>query len=218
MFTAVFFVMMFLSLTIADRIAPRTRALGPEDEMLARYQQTVAPYAGRMRIFVALIFALLAGGSVAGEWQRWVLFTHAQDFGIKDPQFHMDVGFFVFRLPFLTFVFDWLFAGLIIVLIVTAIAHYLNGGIRLQSPFQRVTPQVKAHLSVILALMALVKTAQYFLARYELNFSTRGVRARCEQDRRRRAAPGVQPADGDLDRRRRACSSGTSGGGAGCSR
>ena len=42
-------------------------------------------------------------------------------------------------------------------------------------PFQRVTPQVKAHLSVILALMALVKTVQYFLARYELNFSTRGV-------------------------------------------
>ena len=59
-------------------------------------------------------------------------------------------------------------------LIVTAVAHYLNGGIRLQSPFQRVTPQVKAHLSVILALMALVKTAQYYLARFELTFSHRG--------------------------------------------
>src|SRR5262249_26262578 len=53
--------------------------------------------------------------------------------------------------------------------------HYLNGGIRFQSPFQRVTPQVKAHLSVILAVMALVKTAQYYLGRFELNFSTRGV-------------------------------------------
>jgi uncharacterized membrane protein (UPF0182 family) len=72
-------------------------------------------------------------------------------------------------------VFDWLFAGLIVVLVITALAHYLNGGIRLQTPFQHVTPQVKAHLSVILALMALVKTVQYFLARYELNFSTRGV-------------------------------------------
>ena len=37
------------------------------------------------------------------------------------------------------------------------------------------TPQVKAHLSVILALMALVKTAQYYYARFQLNFSTRGV-------------------------------------------
>ncbi len=173
-FTAIFFVMMFMSLTIADRLAPRTRALGPEDEMLLRYQQTVAPYSGRIRIVVSLIFALLAGATVAGEWQRWILFTHAQTFHVKDPQFGMDVGFYVFRLPFLTFVFDWLFAGLIIVLIVTAIAHYLNGGIRFQAPFQRVTPQVKAHLSVVLALMALVKTVQYFFARYELTFSTRG--------------------------------------------
>jgi uncharacterized membrane protein (UPF0182 family) len=174
-FTVVFFAMMLTSLTIADRIAPRTRALGPEDEMLARYQQSVAPYSGRIRIVVSVIFALLAGASVSGEWQRWILFTHAQSFGIKDPQFHMDIGFYVFRLPFLSFVFDWLFAGLIVVLVITALAHYLNGGIRLQTPFQRVTPQVKAHLSVILALMALVKTVQYFLARYELDFSTRGV-------------------------------------------
>ncbi len=94
---------------------------------------------------------------------------------MKDPQFHKDVGFYVFQLPFLKFIVDWLFAGLVIVLIVTAVAHYLNGGIRFQSPFQRVTPQVKAHLSVILALMALVKTAQYYLGRFELNFSTRGV-------------------------------------------
>lgn len=174
-FAAVFFVLMFASLTIADRLAPSTRSLGPEDEMLARYQVTVAPYSGRIRVVVALLFALLAGASVSGEWQKWILFTHAQDFGIKDPQFHLDVGFFVFRLPFLTFMFDWLFAGLLVILVVTAAAHYLNGGIRLQSPFQRVTPQVKAHLSVILALMALVKTAQYWLARYELDFSTRGV-------------------------------------------
>lgn len=174
-FTIVFFVLMLASLTIADRLAPRTRALGPEDEFLARYQQSVAPYSGRVRIAVSAFFALIAGGSVAGKWQDWILFTHAQTFGVRDPQFHKDVGFYVFRLPFLTFIFGWLFAALIIVLIVTAVAHYLNGGIRLQSPFQRVTPQVKAHLSVILALMALVKTTQYYFARFELDFSTRGV-------------------------------------------
>ena len=174
-FTVLFFVLMLASLTIADRLAPKTRAMGPEDELLARYQQSVGPYAARVRIAVAAFFALIAGGSVSGQWRDWILFTHAKSFGINDPQFHRDVGFYVFRLPFLTFVFDWLFAAFIIILIVTAIAHYLNGGIRLQSPFQRVTPHVKAHLSVILALMALVKTAQYYYARFQLNFSMRGV-------------------------------------------
>ena len=129
----------------------------------------------RIRIGVSLFFALIAGIGVSSQWNHWVLFTHYQSFHQVDPQFHKDIGFYVFQLPFLKFIAEWLFAGLVIVLIVTAVVHYLNGGIRLQSPFQRVTPQVKAHLSVILAVMALVKTAQYYLGRFELNFSTRGV-------------------------------------------
>ena len=61
----------------------------------------------------------------------------------------------MFKLPFLSFVVDWLFASLLIILIVTTVAHYLNGGIRVQPPAPRVTPQVKAHLSVLLAALAL---------------------------------------------------------------
>jgi len=174
-FTVVFFVMMLTSLLIADRLAPKYRSMGPEDELVERYQQFVSPYQGRIRVGVSLFFALIAGVGVSSQWQEWVLFTHRVDFGVKDPQFDRDIGFYVFQLPFLRFIADWLFAGLVIVLLVTAVAHYLNGGIRFQSPFQRVTPQVKAHLSVILAVMALVKTAQYYLDRFNLNFSERGV-------------------------------------------
>ena len=174
-FTVAFFVIMLVNLVIADRLAPKYRSMGPEDELIARYQQVAGPYTGRIRIGVSLFFALIAGIGVSSQWQQWVLFTHSVKFGVKDPQFHRDIGFYVFQLPFLKFIAEWLFAGLVIVLIVTAVAHYLNGGIRFQSPFQRVTPQVKAHLSVVLAVMALVKTAQYYLGRFELDFSTRGV-------------------------------------------
>src|SRR5919106_947433 len=174
-FTFVFFVIMLTSLLIADRLAPKYRSMGPEDELVERYQQFVSPYQGRIRVGVSLFFALIAGVGVSSQWQEWVLFTHRVDFGVKDPQFNQDIGFYVFQLPFLRFIADWLFTGLVIVLFVTAVAHYLNGGIRFQSPFQRVTPQVKAHLSVIVAIMALVKTAQYYLAQFELDFSERGV-------------------------------------------
>jgi hypothetical protein len=174
-FTVVFFAIMYANLVIADRIAPKYRSMGPEDEFIARYRQATGRFAGRIRIGVAIFFALIAGIGVSSQWKQWVLFTHATSFGVKDPQFHKDVGFYVFKLPFIEFILEWLFAGLVIVLIVTAVEHYLNGGIRFQTPFQRVTPQVKAHLSVILALMALVKTAQYYFGRYELTLSTRGV-------------------------------------------
>ncbi len=177
-FTVVFFAILFANLVIADRLAPRLRPMGaptPEDELVSRYQQATARYRGRIRVGIALFFALIAGIGVSSQWRQWILFTNSVDFGIKDPQFDKDVGFYVFQLPFINFIIDWLFAGLVIVLLVTAVAHYLNGGIRFQSPLQRVTPQVKAHLSVILAVMALVKTAEYYFSRFELDLSDRGV-------------------------------------------
>jgi len=77
---------------------------------------------------------LIFGVGVSSQWKQWVLFINHVEFGIKDPQFNKDIGFYVFQLPFLRFIANWLFAGLVIVLLVTAVAHYLNGGIRLQAP------------------------------------------------------------------------------------
>lgn len=174
-FAALFFLLMWASLTIADRIAPRVHTSGPEDELLDRYHRAVGRYSGRIRIGVALFLALVAGGTVSTQWRGWILFTNRVDFGVHDAQFGRDIGFYVFQLPFLKFIVDWTFAGLVIVFVVTTVAHYLNGGIRIQSPYQRVTPQVKAHLSVILALMALVKAGGYYLAQFELTLARRGV-------------------------------------------
>src|SRR5262249_13188688 len=129
-FSAIFFVLLLVNLIVADRIAPKYRvSAGPEDEIIERYRTYVAPYAGRLR--VALFFALVMGGGVSAEWRIWVLFANAVDFGVDDPQFGRDIGFYVFRLPFLEFAAGWVFAALLVVLIVTAVFHYLNGGIRL---------------------------------------------------------------------------------------
>src|SRR3954447_9406112 len=174
-FSAAFFVLLWLNLLIADRLAPRFRPAGPEEEVLERYHAMVGNRTGLVRLGIAIVFGLIAGIGTSGKWHDWILFRNAQDFHVKDAQFGFDVGFYVFRLPFLTFVVDWLFASLIIILIVTAVAHYVNGGIRVQGAAQRVTPQVKAHLSVLLGVLAVVKAVAYYLQRFELNFSTRGA-------------------------------------------
>jgi hypothetical protein len=142
--------------------------------VIERYHELIGGRVGVIRVAISALLALIAGAGVSSEWNSWLLFTHAQDFGIEDPQFGTDIGFYVFRLPFLTFLVGWLFAALLIVLIVTAVAHYLNGGIRMSVQHNRVTPQVKAHLSVLLGLLALVKAVGYWLQRFELTTSTRG--------------------------------------------
>ncbi len=174
-FTAVFFVLMWTNLLLADRIAPRFRPAGPEEEFIERYHELVGRRAGLLRTGVSLLIALIAGVGVSSQWQSWILFTNRVDFGETDATFHTDIGFYVFQLPFLRFVSQWLFSSLIVVLIATVIAHYLNGGIRVQTTGERVTPQVKVHVSVLLALLSLVKAGQYWLDRYELVFSTRGT-------------------------------------------
>ncbi len=152
------------------------RCPGPEEQFIERYQQIIGRRAWLFRIGIGLLFGLVAGVPVASQWKDWLLFTHSVTFGAEGRRSSaMDVGFYVFRLPFLTFVVDWLFAAMVIIFIITAVAHYLNGGIRLQVQGRRVTPQVKLHLSVLLAFLALLKAAGYWLQRYKLTTSTRGV-------------------------------------------
>src|SRR5579859_888733 len=174
-FTLLFFALMLASLTIADRIAPRFRPVGPEDELVQRYREAVGRHAPKVRLIASAIFALFAGIGTRSQWNNWILLRDGGSFNVTDPQFHKDIGFYVFQLPFINFLINWLFVAIVITAVVTVVFHYLNGGIRLQSPVQRVTPQVKAHISVLLGALALVKAVGYYFERYGLVLSTKHV-------------------------------------------
>jgi uncharacterized membrane protein (UPF0182 family) len=179
-FALLFFAILWGNLVLADRLAPGFRPLGPGDEIVARYRELVGGNAGRLRVVIAVVFSLIAGAGAGGQWEHWLLFRHAQSFGIKDPLdqllFGRDVGFYVFRLPFLQFLVGWLFTAVLVTAIMTAVAHYLNGGIRLApAALDRVTPHVRAHLSVLFAALALVKALGYLVQRWTLLYSGKGV-------------------------------------------
>src|ERR1700694_1946176 len=57
LFTLLFFALMLASLTIADRIAPKFRAAGPEDELVQRYREAVGPHAPKVRLIASAILA-----------------------------------------------------------------------------------------------------------------------------------------------------------------
>jgi uncharacterized membrane protein (UPF0182 family) len=174
-FMALVFVFFLVNLIIADKIAPRL-SLGPQDEISQRYREAIGRHEPKVRVVVALLFALILGVGQSSQWNNWLLFTHSQSFHAKDPQFHRDISYYVFRLPFEQGLVSWAFGMVLVATFVTAVFHYLNGGIKLQTPgpTQRVSPQVKAHLSVLLGLLALIKGAGYYLQQYALVGSTRG--------------------------------------------
>jgi len=175
-FFAVLFALVWVNLLVADRLAPSVRVPGPEEEFLAGYRDIVGPRSRLVRVLVSVVFAFLGSIGVGAHWADWLLFTNSQSFGVNDPQFGTDIGFYVFELPFLTFVVSWVFGSLVMVFVLTVTQHYLNGGIRLLSrPGARSTSGVKVHLSAVLALLAVVKAADYWLDRYSLTISRRGV-------------------------------------------
>ena len=91
--------------------------------------------------------------------------------------FQRDPAFYVFTLPWLKYLQSWLFASLVGVTVIVAIGHFLQGGIRPQAVGLRdkVDPQVRAHLSVLLGLILLAKAWGYYLGRFDLLTSDRGV-------------------------------------------
>ncbi|HSP29872.1 MAG TPA: UPF0182 family protein [Ilumatobacteraceae bacterium] len=173
-FFVTFAVIAGLNLFIADRAAP-THFPANVHPYVERFHEVFGQRLRIVRYAIAALFALLLALPGVALWQDWLLFRNAREFGVADSQFSADVGFYVFQLPFLSFVLNWLFAALIVVLLLTAAAHILNGGVVFVSPVPVVRQATKAHLAVLLAVLAVVKAGDYWLDRYDVTNSQTGI-------------------------------------------
>jgi uncharacterized protein len=178
-FGLTFFVLLFSNLWIVRRITPRYRALTPEQEIIERYRMQFEPYVRWLLPLLAFVIAFLVGIGATTHWETYLLWRNGSGlaFGNPEPLFDRDPAFYVFSLPWLQYIQGWLFSSLVWVTLLTAGAHYLWGGIRPQAPAftDKVSPQVKAHLSVLLGLIMLTKAWGYYLGQFDLLTSTRGV-------------------------------------------
>ncbi|HET9416047.1 MAG TPA: UPF0182 family protein [Candidatus Limnocylindria bacterium] len=120
---------------------------------------------------VAVLLALGSGAAWSGNWETVLVFLNAGDWGADDPTLGRDIGFYVFDLPFWRFLLGWATTTLIIVGLLT-LAAYAARALRWQ--FHLSAP-VRAHLSVIGALLLVAIAAGYQLDIAELAYSTRAV-------------------------------------------
>ncbi|HLF42398.1 MAG TPA: UPF0182 family protein [Acidimicrobiia bacterium] len=173
---AVAFFVIWLTLRLVDRFSPRWAPfdLSEEEEFIERFREWMEPRVRQVRFWVTSFLAVLLGLTVASWRDDVFLFMNVQDFGTLDPFFEMDVGFYVFRLPLWSTMADWLFNALVLATLVAVVSHYFNGGIRFNGRRFTVARGPKTHISVMLALIALVRAAVYRLDMFELMLSDRG--------------------------------------------
>jgi uncharacterized membrane protein (UPF0182 family) len=179
LFGLVFFALLYANLLIVRIVTPRYRTLTPDQEIIERYRLAFEPYAWWLLPLIAAVIATFVGFGVTTQWRTFLLWRNSGGvlFHSTDPLFHRDVAFYVFSLPWLEFLQGWLFSALVGVAFITAVAHYVWGGIQPQAPGfgDKVSPQVKAHLSVLIGLIFLTKGWGYYLGRFDLLTSGRGV-------------------------------------------
>ncbi|MDQ1532229.1 MAG: uncharacterized protein QOE37_2390, partial [Microbacteriaceae bacterium] len=159
---------------LAYRYRPAFRPMSLEQQNLERYRQSLEPRRGTVLTVVAVTLGLFAGFAAQGSWQTWLQFRNATRFGTTDPQFGLDLSFYVFDYPFYRLVLGFAFAIVLLALIGSLLTHYVFGGLRLQTPGQKLTSAARVQISVLLGLFVALKAVSYWLDRYGLVFSTRG--------------------------------------------
>jgi uncharacterized membrane protein (UPF0182 family) len=158
-----------VNFVVAWRTRPAYQALIPGQQELDRYRMAIDPYRRYVVLAIVALLGLIAGSSASSEWRTYLQWRNGQPFGVKDPQFGMDISFFAFDLPWWRFVLSFAFATVVLCLIAAAVTHYLYGGLRLQAAFgERATPAARVHLSVLLGTFVLLKAVAYWLDRYSL--------------------------------------------------
>src|SRR3954469_23419765 len=163
-----------LAIHLAYRFRPTFRPMSLEQQNLERYRQSVEPRRKVVLTVVGVVLGLFAGFTAQGSWQTWLTFRNSTDFGRVDPQFHKDISFFVFDYPFYRLLLGFGFAIVLLALIGSLLTHYVFGGLRLQTPGQKLTGPARVQLSVLLGLFLVLKSVAYWLDRYGTVYSGRG--------------------------------------------
>ena len=153
---------------IAFRRRPMYAPMNVEADNLERYRGQIEPIRRLVTSGLAVALFYFAGSGGSQLWASWLLFKNSTLFGVKDPQFGLDISFFTFRLPFWQSLLEWGISTLILSLIASSVVHYLYGGIRLQAREDRTTVAARVQLSVLLGILVLLKAGAYWLDRYHL--------------------------------------------------
>ncbi len=163
----------FAGMALAYRNRPVFVPAAGAGDPVARYRTVVMSRLRLIGIGVPAMVGLLAGIVAQTYWVRIQLFLHGGSFGIQDPQFGKDLGFYAFDLPFYRMVLSYLLAMVFLAFVANMVAHYIFGGIRLSGRSGVLSRPARIQLVSLVGTLMLLKAVAYWLDRYELLSHTR---------------------------------------------
>lgn len=174
-FGGLFFLLVYFNVKLAAKTPTGVRFSDEENAIELPSLELVDPLLKRLLLPVAILLGLFAAPQAASQWKSLLLFLNSVPFGLEDPLFSRDIGFYVFRLPAVTALYNWLTVTLGLTFLVTAFTYLLYRGVQYTQRGLSITERARAHLFSLVAAILLVKAGGYFLDRFELLYSPRGA-------------------------------------------
>ena len=166
---------LYLNVKIAAVIPSGVRVSETENVIELPPTELIDPLLRRLLLPAALFIGLMAAPQAASNWELLPLFLNPAPFSLNDPLFDLDIGFFVFRLPMLSKIYNWLTFVVTFAAIASAAAYLLYRGI-LYGPRGLVfSERARKHMLALAALFLAVKAAGYYLDAFEVIYSSRGA-------------------------------------------
>jgi len=179
-FAAVFFILSFINLSFARRFAPEFQVEISQDEFerpeiqLYKSLQNIQ-INKKFVLWFSLIIALFMGFSESSSWEKILIYLNRTSFGITDPIFNKDIGFYMFSLPFWEFIRNWLSFALTLITVVVAAIYIIKKAVKYEYKKLIIETPVKVHLSLLIGFILILKSWQYWLNAFKILYSTRAV-------------------------------------------
>jgi len=119
----------------------------------------------------AIIVSVLAGLQASTHWQSWINYQNYVPFGQTDPVFNIDIGFYVFKLEFIRFVYRTLMLALVASAVAAGAILYLTRTVDFLAGKLKITSVAAGHLGAILAVIAALQAVGFRLGAYDLLFT-----------------------------------------------
>ncbi len=163
----------FLALMLAYRSRPVFVPAARPNDPIAQFRDRVMRRSRLFGLGFAVAVGLLCGLIAQSNWVTVQLFLHGGSFGVVDPEFGYDIGFFVFDLPLYRSVLNWLFVAVFLAFLASLATHYLFGGLRVSTRKGMFTRSARIQLAVLAGIFILLKAVAYWFDRYWLLSSSR---------------------------------------------
>lgn len=160
-FLLLFFPLFFIFRTAYKKKPQSTRG-GPGANMRV-YQEQIEPLRKFLTWAVPLVLGLMTAAPLASSWQTVLQWFGHTSFGETDPQFGIDIGFYVFTLPVLEIIASYLLTVVFICLAGAFAVNYLYGGIAFDQKL-RVTSTARRQIALLAAVLSLLIGVRYLLS------------------------------------------------------